>query len=81
MIDGDAAASSDFSRISPRLSGRNWYTITVKPENLCKPAAGLSELNGEIEIFTSGVASSGRVRANSAQGPAAIVSGPSRNIM
>ena len=43
------------------------------------PSSGLSELNGEIENFTSGVANSGRVRANNAHGPAAIVSGPLRN--
>ena len=40
--------------------------MMVKPENLCRPSCGRSALKIEIDILTSGVASSGRVRANRA---------------
>jgi hypothetical protein len=47
----------------------------LNPENRCRPSCGRSALNSEIEILTSGEASSGRVRANNAAGELIIDSG------
>ena len=50
----------------------------VKAENRRTPSPGLSALRGWIWNWTSGVSSSGRVRAKIATSLAAIVSGPVR---
>src|SRR5205823_14107851 len=78
---GGSAGSAVFNLIWPRLSGRSWYAIIVKPDHGCRPSCGRSALNGEIEHLMSGEASSGRVRANSAAGEVAIAKCPFLNIM
>ena len=62
----------------PRLSGRSWQTEAVKPENGCSGWPGRSALNRMMWNCTSGVASSGRVRAKMPPWPAPTVSGPVR---
>src|SRR6201996_3020909 len=62
----------------PRLSGRNWHTDAVKPENGCRFSPILSVENGMKWIWISGVASRGLVLKKAPDVPAAIVSGPQR---
>ena len=66
-------------RSVPRLSGRNWQTDAVKPENGCSFSPILSVENGRKWIWISGVASRGLVLKNAPDVPAAIVSGPLRS--
>ena len=46
----------------PRLSGRNWQTDAMKPENGCTLAPAVSVEKIKKCICTSGEARSGRVR-------------------
>src|SRR5215813_2971849 len=64
----------------PRLSGRNWHTDAVKPENGCKFSPILSVENGMKWIWISGEASRGLVLKKAPDVPAAIVSGPLRKV-
>ena len=66
-------------RSVPRLSGRNWHTEAVKPENGCSFSPILSVENGMKWIWMSGDASRGLVLKNAPDVPAAIVSGPLRS--
>ena len=65
-------------RSEPRLSGRNWQTEAVKPENACSFSPILSVENGRKWIWISGVASRGLVLKNAPEVPAAMVNGPLR---
>src|ERR1700688_4602543 len=78
-ISGAAAGSALRMRSEPRLSGRNWQTDAVKPENGCSFSPILSVENGRKWIWTSGVASRGLVLKNAPEVPAAIDNGPVRN--
>ena len=77
-ISGGAVGSALLMRSEPRLSGRNWQTDAVKPENACSFSPILSVENGMKWIWISGVASRGLVLKNAPDVPAAIVSGPLR---
>ena len=77
-ISGGTAGSALLMRSEPRLSGRNWQTEAVKPENECSFSPILSVENGRKWIWISGVASRGLVLKNAPEVPAAIVSGPLR---
>src|SRR5258707_388388 len=78
-ISGGTAGSALLMRSEPRLSGRNWQTDAVKPENECSFSPILSVENGRKWIWMSGVASRGLVLKNAPDVPAAIVSGPLRS--
>src|ERR1700693_4588322 len=78
-ISGGTAGSPLLILSEPRLSGRNWQTEAVKPENECSFSPILSVENGRKWIWISGVANRGLVLKNAPDVPAAIVSGPVRN--
>ena len=78
-ISGGTVGSALLMRSEPRLSGRNWQTEAVNPENACSFSPILSVENGRKWIWMSGVASRGLVLKNAPEVPAAIVSGPLRN--
>src|SRR6516162_397031 len=78
-ISGGVAGSALLILSEPRLSGRNWQTEAVKPENGCSFSPILSVENGMKWIWISGVASRGLVLKKAPDVPAAIVSGPLRN--
>src|SRR6202012_1204376 len=77
-ISGGALGSALLIFNEPRLSGRNWQTDAVKPENECKFSPILSVENGMKWIWISGEASRGLVLKKAPEVPAAIVSGPLR---
>src|ERR1700749_4445407 len=77
-ISGGALGSALLIFNEPRLSGRNWHTDAVKPENGCSFSPILSVENGMKWIWISGEASRGLVLKNAPEVPAAIVSGPLR---
>ena len=78
-ISGGTDGSALLMRSEPRLSGRNWQTEALKPENECSFSPILSVENGRKWIWISGVASRGLVLKNAPDVPAAIVSGPLRS--
>src|SRR6516162_2278661 len=75
-ISGGVAGSALLILSEPRLSGRNWQTEAVKPENGCSFSPILSVENGMKWIWISGVARRGLVLKNAPDVPAAIVSVP-----
>src|SRR5437667_1571446 len=77
-ISGGRLGSALLIFSEPRLSGRNWQTDAVKPENECSFSPILSVENGRKCIWISGVARRGLVLKNAPEVPAAIVSGPFR---
>src|SRR6266566_668166 len=77
-ISGGRLGSALLIFSEPRLSGRNWQTDAVKPENGCSFSPILSVENGMKWIWISGVARRGLVLKNAPEVPAAIVSGPLR---
>ena len=60
---GLSVGSAERSSTVPRLSGRSWQTEAVKPEKRCSGVPGRSAENSTMWNWTSGVASSARVRA------------------
>src|SRR5258708_23160516 len=78
-ISGGSAGSALLIRSEPRLSGRNWQTDAVNPENECSFSPILSVENGRKWIWMSGVARRGLVLKNAPDVPAAIDNGPVRN--
>ena len=78
-ISGGTDGSALLMRSEPRLSGRNWQTEALKPENECSFSPILSVENGRKWIWMSGVASRGLVLKKAPDVPAAIVSGPLRS--
>src|SRR3979411_1729412 len=77
-ISGGTEGSALLTRSEPRLSGRNWQTEAVNPENACSFSPILSVLKGRKWIWISGVARRGLVLKNAPDVPAAIVNGPLR---
>src|SRR5215831_14254992 len=75
-ISGGTVGSALLMRSEPRLSGRNWQTEAVKPENECSFSPILSVENRMKSIWMSGVARRGLVLKKAPDVPAAIVSAP-----
>src|SRR5436309_14027669 len=78
-ISGATDGSALLMRSEPRLSGRNWQTEALNPENRCSFSPILSVENGRKWIWISGVASRGLVLKKAPDVPAAIDNGPVRN--
>src|SRR5271156_6681088 len=78
-IAGGMVGSALLILSEPRLSGRNWQTEAVKPENVCSFSPILSVENGMKWIWISGVARRGLVLKNAPDVPAAMVRGPLRD--
>ena len=72
MMRGLSVGSGERSSTVPRLSGRSWQTEAVKPEKRCSGVPGRSAENRMMWNWTSGVASSARVRAKMPPWPAPI---------
>jgi len=77
-ISGGTPGSALLIFSEPRLSGRNWQTDAVKPENGCSFSPILSVENGRNGSDV-GRRQPRLVLKNAPEVPAAIVSGPLRS--